>query len=426
LITIVETRQKPIDETRQSISKLLRELNYRPKNSKILIKPNIVDATDPRNPTITHPKIVEALIIELSQIGGKSFIIGENSGYFSFKEEHFQRLLKESKYERMIKRLQKKHGIDVVSENLEFTQFTDIKWKFGTLTIPKYVQTHTYINIPKMKSHLMTGATLCLKNQKGLLLLKDKKQFHLGFGGKTNLHDCITELGSVIVPEFNLVDATTALEGTGPSLHPEGQTKVRTLNLCIGGRSMAEVDNACLKIMGISHSEAIHIPHCEINLSKGSLPLKAADPPFQKPRDFIKYGNIYSRISTWGCTGCQMSYSRIFRKISFNPDLMEKLVKIQEKYPIIDFYIGKRNTSEIGNPSIPKIFFGQCTKKNYIEYTQLLKEQKEQKEQKKQRNQDKQDEQDNQNNPIELDNLFFIPGCPADHNEGIRTLLKLL
>ena len=57
----------------------------------------------------------------------------------------------------------------------------------------------------------MTGATLCLKNQKGLLKLSDKKQFHLGYGEKTNLHECIRELSKIIQPELNIVDATTAL-----------------------------------------------------------------------------------------------------------------------------------------------------------------------------------------------------------------------
>ncbi|XEO79833.1 hypothetical protein WKT22_04880 [Candidatus Lokiarchaeum ossiferum] len=403
MISIVETKQKPIEETEQSISKLLQDLHFKPKKTQIFIKPNIVDATDPRNPTITHPKLVEGLILALSKLGGKKFIIGENSGYFSFKQEHFQRLLEETKYERMIKRLQKKYGIDVISENLEFTDFMDIQWKYGTLSIPKYVKTHTYINVPKMKSHLMTGATLSLKNQKGLLLLKDKKQFHLGYGGKTNLHDCITELGVIIKPDFNLVDATTALEGTGPSMHPEGQTKTRTLNLCIGGENMVEVDNACLTIMGISHEEAPHIPPMQVKISERSLPLIPASPPFQKPADFIKYGNIYSKCSSWGCTGCQMAYSRIFRKFSFNSALMEKWVKLQQKYPKIYFYIGKRDINEIEIDPIPKIFFGQCTKKNYGEYkNRLMKE----------------------NMPDILNNVLFIPGCPADHNDGLEAILK--
>ncbi len=32
-----------------------------------------------------------------------------------------------------------------------------------------------------MKTHQMTGVTLSMKNQKGLLLFQDKKDFHLGY-----------------------------------------------------------------------------------------------------------------------------------------------------------------------------------------------------------------------------------------------------
>ena len=97
-------------------------------------------------------------------------------------------------------------------------------------------------------------------------------------------------------------------------------------------------------------------------------------------------------------------WGRTPKTINIYQSPSEKIVHIQEKYPIIDFYIGKRDTREIEINLIPKIFFGQCTKRNFEEYTKIM----------------------NIQNPEAQDNLFFIPGCPADHNEGIKTLLKLL
>lgn len=403
MITIVETHQKSMIDIKNSILTLMENLDYVPSKSRILLKPNIVDAITPNNPTITHPKVVGGIILALNEKGAKEFVIGENSGFFSFKEEHFQRLLNTTKYEQTIKQLKKNYDIDVRAENLEFTEFDDYNWKFGILKLPYMCKTHAYINIPKMKSHLMTGATLCMKNQKGLLQLSEKKQFHLGYGNITNIHECIREFSKIIQPELNIVDATTALEDTGPAVLPEGQTKTRKLNLCIGGYNMAEVDNACLKIMGISLDEAKHIPYKKIELATKSLPIIPANPPFQKPNKYIKYGNILSYCSDKACTGCQMVYSRIFRKLSFNPELMQKYHDVQKFYPKIEFYIGKQEIDKIEKNVIPKVFFGQCTKKDFKDYLNRI-----------------------QTLPIEeKPEIIHISGCSADHNEGIKAILNL-
>ncbi len=385
MISIVKTKHVPIEETKASMLELFKQLDYNPTNEKIFLKPNIVDATPPLAPTITHPIVVEGIILALHEKGAREFVIGENSGYFSFKQEHFDRLIHVTEYGAMINRLKEK-GILVTVENLEFAKLKEYEWEHGTIKIPELCETHEYINIPKMKTHMMTGVTLSLKNQKGLLLLGDKKKFHLGYDGDSTLHKCITEFGNVIQPELNIVDATTALEGTGPAMLPTGQTAMRVLDLCIGGRDMVEVDNACCTIMGVPLTEALHIPERDVTLATGSLPLEPATPPFAKPDKYIKFNKIYQRCSSWGCTNCQMGFSRMMRKIVLDETIRDKFNALQEKHDKIDFYIGK--LENIPTDDNPKIFFGQCTKKA----------------------------------SDEVDGIF-IAGCPANHNDAIEAIL---
>ena len=150
--------------------------------------------------------------------------------------------------------------------NLEWEPTEEVPWKHGKIKLPALLRTHAYVNAAKMKTHIHTTVTLSTKNQKGLLLLRDKKEFHKGYGGAGDLHECIRELAEVVRPELTVADATYALEGTGPTVAPEGQTRARKLGICIGGTDVFEVDNACCRLMGIPVSEVRHLPEVPVEL----------------------------------------------------------------------------------------------------------------------------------------------------------------
>ncbi|QEE15460.1 DUF362 domain-containing protein [Promethearchaeum syntrophicum] len=390
MISIIHTKTKPVEEVKNAFLKLMAQLNYTPSKTKVLLKPNIVDAVKPQTAVITDPKVIGGLILALKDKGVEEFVIGENSGFFSINQKNFQRLIKETGYRKMVDRLKKKHGINVRILNLQFTEFDEYPWIYGTLKLPKICRTHSYINIAKMKTHQMTAVTLSMKNQKGLLLFQDKKNFHLGYDGAGSLHSCIREYAKVIQPEFSIIDSTCALEGTGPVTGPENQTKVRHLNILIAGKDMIELDNAACQIMGVSIEDVQHLPKKKVNLAPGSEPIIPADPPFQKPDSYMKYGNIFLHTSPYGCSNCQMAFSRMFRKIMFTPEYIKKFQNLQQKYPRIDVFIGNTSITEIPNFENPVVFFGKCTKSIA---------------------------EDLRKN--------FIPGCPPNHNKAIDVLFNL-
>ncbi len=384
MICLVEAQYKPLESLVDKIQFTIDQVQYISQNSKYFLKPNIVDAVQPEIPSITHPNVVAATILALSQQGGKEFVVGENSGYFSVKPENFARLIRESYYERMIKRLQQSYHLDVRLENLEYEEMDSYPWKYGELKLPHYLKTHEYLNLPKLKTHLLTGISGCLKNQKGLLLLKDKRQFHLGYHDQTNLHECIRELGNVVQPKLNILDGIVGLEGTGPVMHPENQTKARFMHRILVGIDMAEIDSAICYLIGLDPAQAPHVPVKSVLLSPDSLPLIPFDPPFQRPKPFIKYGNLYFHVSTWCCTQCQMSFSRMMQKIIQQPQYTSLIQQLQEHFPQIHFYSGKRH--QVGSPeSGLYIGFGQCAQSLAEEH-----------------------------------NWPWIAGCPADYNKTLE------
>ncbi|MBD3187847.1 DUF362 domain-containing protein [Candidatus Bathyarchaeota archaeon] len=349
------------------MEKALKQLQYTPGKSKVFIKPNMVDAVGPREAVDTDPAIVSGLILALDALHDiDEFIVGDGSAYFSSIDKNWERLLKQSGYEKMQENLQRNHGIEVKLVNLEDVAREKVPWKFGNLFLPKLCRTCSYINIAKMKTHLHTMVTLSLKNQKGLLTLQDKKNFHLGKKYGT-LHESIMELGRAVKPELALIDATRALEGIGPATAPDGQTKVRRLKMCIAGTSMMEVDNAACAVMGIPVQQVTHLHEAPVQLAQGSKPLLPADPPFARPQVEVKMWNIYRHTYETCCTGCQMALSRTFRKIMFVPELRKEFARFQERYPRADLIMGKVEPEMVekiqaSNPTSTLFFFGNCTK----------------------------------------------------------------
>ncbi|MHA2035932.1 MAG: DUF362 domain-containing protein [Promethearchaeota archaeon] len=370
MITIVDVNPESLDETKQAMIKLIEQLGYTPSKSRFFLKPNVVDALPPSHAVDVHPIVTAGLILALNEkFDIQEFVIGENSGYFSEKEETFQRLIETSGYEKMVEDLKENYNIPVSLINLEYVDLDEYEWKFKPykLKLPSILKTHSYINLPKMKTHGTCMVTLGVKNQKGLLLLRDKKKFHLGYRDDdnvyhSNLHECIYELGNLIKPELTICDGTTALEGNGPTTVP-GLTWVKKLNICIGGTDMVEVDNASCQVMGIPLDLVEHLQEVDVSLAPGSLPLICKE-PFKRPVHRTEpYGNLYHHSSMWTCTGCQMTMTRMNRKIAYTPELREKLKERDKKYDRIDFFIGRTEEQDVPEEHGVLLFCGNCTKK---------------------------------------------------------------
>jgi len=370
MITIIQVNPDSLDDVKQAMGKLIDQLGYKPSKPRIFLKPNVVDALEPSHAVDVNPIVTAGLILALKdKFDIEEFVIGENSGYFSEKPETFQRLLETSGYGKMVEKLKEEYGIPLKMVNLEFVEMDEYKWKFPPykLKLPSIIKTHSYINLPKMKTHGSCMVTLGVKNQKGLLLLRNKKKFHLGYRDDndvyhSNLHECIFELGNLVQPELTICDATTALEGNGPTTNP-GTTWVKKLDLCIGGTDMIEVDNASCQIMGIPVDLVEHLSEVEVTLAPGSLPL-ICEEPFKRPVHRTEpYGNMYHHTSMWMCTGCQMTLTRMNRKIYYTPELQEKLKERDKKYDRIDFFAGRTEEKDIPEDHGVLLFCGNCTKK---------------------------------------------------------------
>lgn len=101
------------------------------------------------------------------------------------------------------------------------------------------------ITVPVMKTHDQTEVTVGMKNCKGLLPDREKKNFHA-----IGLVDSVTDLIRAVKPVLSIVDATYCQEGLGPVW---GRT--RRMDLVLGSKDLVACDAIAGLIMGYRPEE---------------------------------------------------------------------------------------------------------------------------------------------------------------------------
>lgn len=284
--------QATLENVEAQVNQALDLIGYQPRKDAVCIKPNVPGPGPSDQGLFTDPRVVEALV---KRFVGREIVIGESCviGYDALRA--FER----TGYAELAER----YGLDLV--DLNQADRYEVEWRYGKLRLPVYLQTHEYINVAKLKTHIQTGVTLGLKNQKGLLLSADKKRFH-----KRDLNNCIRALGAVVRPDLTLVDGIVGLEGNGPWRWGTP----RQANLLVAGQDVVEVDNVCLRLMGFDQQHAPHIPPRH-ELHTVGLTINQARQDFAFDyRGYIRYQNLYEHL-TDSCSGCNWTLYGAMKEI---------------------------------------------------------------------------------------------------------------
>jgi len=290
-MTVAIVRATP-DSLQSSMAELIQLIGYRPEREALFVKPNVPDSGPPGQGLYTDPAVVDAF---LALFHGRPVVIGE--GCIVGRDADVA--LRKNGYAEVAER----HGAELV--DLEKAERFEVSWSRGKLRLPCYLRTHEYVNVAKMKTHIQTGVTLGMKNQKGLLTAADKRRFH-----HLGLNECIRDLAEVVRPALTIVDGVVALEGNGPWRY--GQPV--PMNVLVGGTDMVEVDNVCRELMGFAPEHAPHIPHLAAVKTVG-LPIDEARRKFvfEYTGCFV-YKNVYEHICD-SCSGCNWSLYYAFREV---------------------------------------------------------------------------------------------------------------
>jgi len=292
-------------DLKSHIESVFNKTGFKPKG-KIFIKPNLGGRAPVYKSENTDANFMKELLAVLLERNCE-VIIGHTSLVGTPEEAYpFERILNLSNFEQF------KTFEGVTLLNLDKVKTKEVKYEQITFMIPEILsEVDSYINLAKLKTHMETGVTLCLKNQMGLLPLDNKVQMH-----KLDLDRYIAYLGKVIRPAINVIDGIIGMEENGPH---HGKDKIANLTFC--GDDMVEIDSFAAAMIGLDYSLVKHICIAQKagvgEYVHGSKIRKNEDKivKFIPARRFVLKGKKIHIWPTSACSRCIITLDRAGREI---------------------------------------------------------------------------------------------------------------
>ncbi|RLC11203.1 MAG: hypothetical protein DRI24_19140 [Deltaproteobacteria bacterium] len=225
------------ENVRQAVDRAFEHFSLRLRNKRVLIKPNVLRASQWNEGIVTHPAVLKAVVEKVETMGPASIIVGDNPGLFSYgaNEESFE-----------------KAGLmDAAGGHYENIGNDSVKVDFNPAFLPSLslskavVDADIIISLPKFKTHGLTVITGAIKNSYGFLPGAQKARLHKIAGSPQRFHEMLVDVFQLRVPDLFIVDAVVGMEGNGPA-----SPDLRDIGLILASDNAVALDAVIATLMG--------------------------------------------------------------------------------------------------------------------------------------------------------------------------------
>jgi uncharacterized protein (DUF362 family) len=265
-------------DTKQCVKDAINRLGgigkFVKNGDKVLVKVNICGGVPERKGTFTSIEVADVLADLIQSAGGKPTFADADMVWIKFWQA-----AKESGYVDWAK----EKGVDLVN----LSEKKIVNFNFGpdsALGMEKVsmelIDADVIISVPAMKTHLLTGVTLAMKNMYGTFPDVDKAKYH-----KKSIEHTIYEVNSAFTPNLVVIDGSTGGEAIGPlSADPVYYQTIIASNDVVMGDSIAA------QMIGYNPLDIIHIKMAHENgLGNAFAELDIDDlPSHMKDRNWIR------------------------------------------------------------------------------------------------------------------------------------------
>jgi len=260
-------------------------------DAHIVLKPNLVVAVKPDGGATTHPEIAIAIIEYLKARGYHNISIVESAWVGDSTERGF----KVNGYYEIRDRY------DVPLVDVKRDEYVTQKAGGITMEVSKTIlECDFLISLPVLKGHCQTAMTCALKNMKGCLSDRSKRQFH-----SQGLHRPIAALNAVRSADLVIVDSIC-----GDLDFEEGGNPVET-NRMFAARDSVLCDTFGASLIGFSTDDVPYIQIAE-ELGVGTTDLERleltqlnepSDQPLARPTGQAAYLRCHTEERS-ACSAC--------------------------------------------------------------------------------------------------------------------------
>jgi uncharacterized protein (DUF362 family)/Pyruvate/2-oxoacid:ferredoxin oxidoreductase delta subunit len=203
----------------------------------VLIKPNVLRDTDPKEGVTTHPAVLRAVVEKVVKMKPASLVVGDNPGVMSYgaNEKSFE---KTGLMEASLGYYQ-----NIGNDSLKIPFNPDF---VPAVSISRAVlDADVIISLPKFKTHGLTVLTGAVKNSYGYLPGAQKAKLHKIAGSPKRFHELVVDVFNLRIPDFFLMDAVVGMEGNGPA-----SPDLRDIGLILASDNAVALDGVVATMMG--------------------------------------------------------------------------------------------------------------------------------------------------------------------------------
>src|ERR1700694_616474 len=257
--TIAITRT--FDGIEESAHRIIAQVGGMPSVLKgarmAILKPNFVAGRNAETGSTTSFALLKAVAEEVRACGAEP-VLCETPGT-EFDREATYTILGVEKF-------CEENGIRILKvdpeggeQDWEAVQPTGAK-KLRRFHIPRILAEACLINLPVLKTHVVSTMTLSMKNCMGILPRPDRRSMHT-FG----IDQSIVDMNLGIKPDLNIVDGSVGQDGEGPLYGDKAD-----LQVLVAGRDSLAVDLVSCQVVGVKPRD---IPHLKLALEQMGKPI---------------------------------------------------------------------------------------------------------------------------------------------------------
>jgi uncharacterized protein (DUF362 family)/NAD-dependent dihydropyrimidine dehydrogenase PreA subunit len=207
------------------------------QGKKVLIKPNVLRASEAGEAIVTHPAVLRAVVEKVETMGPASLVVGDNPGLFNYGDN--EACFRKTGLMEAAKGYYRNIGND--SQKVDFNpDFID------TVSVSRAVlEADILISLPKFKTHGLTVMTGAIKNSYGFLPGAQKARLHKAAGSPERFHEMLADVFRLRVPDLFIMDAVVGMEGNGPA-----SPDLRDIGLLLASDNGVALDGVVATMMG--------------------------------------------------------------------------------------------------------------------------------------------------------------------------------
>lgn len=204
---------------------------------KVLIKPNLLRASQPEEGIVTHPAVLRAVVKKVESFHPANIVVGDNPGLFNYgaNEESFR-----------VTGLREAAGPYYVNIGTDSVSVPFNPTFMPMVSVSRVVmEADIVISLPKFKTHGLTVITGAIKNSYGFLPGAQKALLHKRAGSPMRFHELMVEVFRLRIPNLFIVDAVVGMQGNGPA-----SPDLREIGLILASDNAVALDAVIATMMG--------------------------------------------------------------------------------------------------------------------------------------------------------------------------------